>query len=137
MSQDLFNEIFDTDAIDTNAIPDPIIERSPVKHQLFLYRKDSIRVEVDTVFPGCVIYIDKYNACKGNWKLRAYCAHKGCRKYLLTAKYLNPRNFTIKSLLHASFEDMKETKICKHSRLYVRRNYLKRKLILLTRQLLY
>lgn len=66
-----------------------------MNHEQFLYRKDSIGIEISALFPGCVIYIDKYSPCIHYWKLRAYCAHIGCRKYILTARRSDPRRFTI------------------------------------------
>lgn len=100
MSEDLFDAIFDTSLVST--------ERSPVNHEKFLYRKDSIAIQLDAVFLVCVMYVDRYNVCNKNWKLRAYCAHDGCRKYLFTADYENPRRFktsytyATKSHLHSS-----------------------------------
>lgn len=82
MSENLFNIVYNT-------------ETQIVNHEAFLYSKDSIGIEVDKVFPGCVIYIEKYSLCEKYWKLRAYCAHTGRRKYILTALHINPRKFTI------------------------------------------
>lgn len=89
MSKELLDDVYDS-------------KQSKTRDDRFFYRKDSIAIEIDQVFPGCVIYIDKRNNAKTFWTLRAYCAHEGCRKYCLTAPHSNPGTFTIEY-------DMRET----------------------------
>lgn len=83
MSDELFNTVFDKT---TNTL----INNS------FLYRKDSIAIEINELFPGCVIYIDKPNVAKKYLVLRAYCSHINCRKYNLKSYYNDPQTFSIK-----------------------------------------
>ncbi len=61
----------------------------------FYNRKDSIAIEINELFSGCVIYIDKINQAKSYFVIRAYCAHTNCRKYYLRAYYTNLKTFEI------------------------------------------
>lgn len=61
----------------------------------FLYRKYSIGIEIDKLFPGCVIYIRRPYEGQKWWVLRAYCSHVHCRQYVLKATYNSPKTFSI------------------------------------------
>lgn len=62
----------------------------------FLYRKDSVAIEINRLFEGCVIYVERapYQA-KSFWRIQAYCTHKNCRKFRLIASYDDRRKFKV------------------------------------------
>lgn len=82
MSPQLFSDITD--------------DNQNVIHSKFLYRKDSIGIEMSQLFPGCVIHVQvPYYEAKTFWRIQGYCSHLLCRNYRFVASYGNPTVFRI------------------------------------------
>lgn len=81
MSTELFNYITD--------------ENQQIIAENFKYRKHSIGIEMSKLFPGCVIYADKYYEAQAFWRIQAYCSHLGCRNYRFIADYKTPNLFEV------------------------------------------